>query len=701
MTGPKGNDAMSPSLRLLRTVDKQPFSWASILKSFVSVILAITGLLGINLPSGPTTPATTVAAYPVPTGASADTDFVVSAGGKAVGIFDAGANAWGSHIGFGTFDFSGGPVTVGVTVGFAFSTYALAPDSLGLTSSRSGQIVTFTLTKPTDVSLIFDGDRKAQTLHLFAQSPDPAAPSPSDPNVIYYAAGYHEDKGDPIVLGTGKTLYLAPGAVLKARVRVVDAAGAAIRGHGVLVNDYNSTTNGDNVAIAVVNSTNVTIDGLTTNRSVGSWTGFISESSAVNVTNYHVVSPTYASTDGFDIGNSHDVTFDNVFIRSCDDSVSIKGNSPHGYDPLYDPANATPNYNILYKNSQLWSDANNAIVVGEESIASRYQNIRFENIDILQSFDDVSHPDQLTDRAAMTVLMLNATTMSDITFDNIRVEDCRRLINVDMRNSFWFGSIVGNLGWPGSISGVTFSNVTSTCAGSSQIRMNGWDASHRISDITLKNVKVNGSYVAGQADPHLQINSLVSNVTFVTPSGTATLANGPVNIAAADDYTADTYDAAHDYTPQQGNQGWTYQTWKAGVGFAAMTWDTTLNRWRGTGTYDAVWPGDGTIYLHPDNDQVLVNWTAPRAGTVTITGTAKKFDTSGGDGVNVSIWHNDTNFWPGAGAWQAIAYNDSTGYSVDQTLTVAAGDVISFRLDEGGNISSDSTAWSPRITYTS
>lgn len=663
-------------------------------------IAASSVIIAALIATAPAVAAGTVSSQPVPAGVAASADFTVSAGGQAVGVYDAGVSAWGSHVGFGRFDLTGGPVSVSVTVGFAFSTASLVPSSLGLTPVRSGQTLTFSLAGPADVSLVLDGDYQGRTLHLFAQAPETNVPSPTDPNVIYFGPGLHESTGAPVFVGSGKTLYLAPGAVLKARVRIQNANGATVRGHGVLLSNYTPPADAyDNVAIAVWKSQNVSISGITTNRAIVGWTGFISESSSVNVTDYHVVSPTYASTDGFDINNSHDVTFDDVFIRSCDDAVSIKGYAPEGgYNRLSNPALATPNYNITYQNSQLWADANNAIVVGEETIASRFEHIVFRNIDVLYNFDDRDHPDQLTDRAALTVMMFNATQMTDITFDQIRVENAKRLINVDIRNSLWFDSLLGNLGWPGKISGVTFSNITSTSPGSNQIRMSGWDGSHLIDGVTLKNIVINGAPVTGPADAHLLVNSLAKNISIVSTAGTQ-LVSGPIHIAPADDWTASRYDAAHDYTPQQGNQGWNYRVWKAGVGTTAMTWNTSEGRWRGTGSWDAVWTAGTQALMHPDGDQILLEWTAPRSGTVGITGQVRKWDTGGGDGVNVSIWKNAAGLWPAGGGWQTIAGGDGTGIAINTTTAVAAGDVLSFRVDGRATTNNDTTAWTPRIVY--
>ncbi len=308
----------------------------------------------------------------VPSGVASSADFTVTAAGVPVGLFDAGENAWGSPISFGSFQMSGGTATIDVTVAFSFASAAVVPASAGIASTRSGDTLTFALDGPQDVSIVFDGDYQGRTLHLFAQAPDPDAPSDGDRGVRYFGPGLHEITGDPVFVGSDETLYLAAGAVLRGRVRIQNADGAAIRGRGVLLNDTSPSGGYDDVAIAISHSSNVIVDGITTNRSLVGWTGFISESSNVTVTDYHVVSPTYASTDGFDINNCSNVLFDDVFIRSCDDAVSIKGYAPEGgYKPLSEPASATAIHDIVYRNSQLWADANNGIVVGEETIAAR------------------------------------------------------------------------------------------------------------------------------------------------------------------------------------------------------------------------------------------------------------------------------------------------------------------------------------------
>ena len=98
-------------------------------------------------------------------------------------------------------------MTVSITVNFAFSSYKLVPNALGLASTRSGNTVTYSLSQPTNVSLVLDGDYYARVVHVFAQAPDPIPVSPTDPNVIYFGPGFYDrSAGAPLQVPSGKTL---------------------------------------------------------------------------------------------------------------------------------------------------------------------------------------------------------------------------------------------------------------------------------------------------------------------------------------------------------------------------------------------------------------------------------------------------------------------------------------------------------------
>ncbi|SDK56425.1 Glycosyl hydrolases family 28 [Pedobacter sp. ok626] len=620
-----------------------------------------------------------VTIYPIPSGLPAgykSAAYTVTAGGKPVALYNAGNNGWGNAVSYGYFDRSG-TVTVTVTPSTSFSSFKLLPESLGITGTRNGNTITFSIQQSANISLVLNNNYQGKVLHLFAEDLETEIPSPSDPNVVYYAPGYYDlSTQPPIGLSSGKTLYIAGGAVIRGRVKIDNVSNVTVRGRGILLNDYNSST--DNIALTLASVSNSTVRDIIVNRNIGSWTAAMHNCSFVNVNNYKAISPYFASSDGFNINSSHDITFDKAFVHSADDAVAIKGMS----DQL--PANSLPIYNITYKNAQLWADANNAIGIGAETRASRFQNILFQNIDVLYNFDDKNHPDVLPDRSAINIFALHGTYFSDITFENIRVENAKRLINIQMDETFYFGSLTGNWSWPGAMTNITYRNITSTSNGSNEIKLAGWDDSHRITGVKFENVKINGAYLLNFSDGRFTVNRFANGLQVISPLGTI---NG------------DVYNASGDFSAVQGKRNWYYRVWRAGIGTTLMNWNPDgSNHWRGPGSYDGIWNGTGNIYMHPDNSQAMLEWQAPKAGTVKVTGLVRKNDTGGGDGVNVSIWKNNTLVWP-SGQWQTINYNNSTGFWHDINVVVAFGDVLSFRVDQRSNSGWDTTYWNPQVAY--
>lgn len=664
----------------------------------VVVAAVCAALAGGAAPASAAAPTVSTAA--VPDGAPESTLFEATVEGQPIGLY-ADTNGWGAEIAFGQFDFTG-TVEVTIRVDFDFTDYEVVPVSEGIPSTRSGDEISFSLENPTNVSVVFDGDYMGNVIHLFGNAPDADVPDPADPDVIYVAPGFYDLSGgdDKIVVSSGQTLYVAPGAYLNGRVVIDGVEDVDVRGRGVITLGYQPADH-PMIPLTVVDSSNVSISGVIVSRMTTGWSSTLDGASDVSFDNYKVVSPRYASTDALGIINSHDVTVTNSFLRSADDNIPIKGiASSGGYDPQVDPQTGAGVYAIDISGSQFWSDANNVITIGAETQASSFSGIRFHDNDVLFSYDDRDHHGELDERAVMSIASLNSTYFHDIVFEDIRIEQAERLISLSFVPSFWFGSLQGNLAWPGGISGVTFRNITvDGSTGSSQIRMQGWDAGRQLSDITLDNISINDSPLTGFDDSHLWINSLVSNVKIVHSEGEVTLPRGPVNVPPGDDYDIDAYDAARDYSSVQGNQGWTYQTWTAAGGAVDMQWDTELNRWRGPGQWDAIWNGAGEVYLHPDGNEVRLNWTSPRAGTVDISSVVRKFATHAGDGIRAAIWHDDTRIWPADAPWQSIAFDDAVGVAAALTAVVQEGETISFRLDQNATTDADSTAWASTIRY--
>ncbi|MFT4029260.1 MAG: hypothetical protein QM675_05235 [Protaetiibacter sp.] len=156
----------------------------------------------------------------------------------------------------------------------------------------------------------------------------------------------------------------------------------------------------------------------------------------------------------------------------------------------------------------------------------------------------------------------------------------------------------------------------------------------------------------------------------------------------------DTFSASSGFSSTQATNGWSYASWD-GSTFTPMTWDAANARWKGSTTYVLV----GADWQHPDTADSARVWTAPSAGTVLVSGTARMQYGTAGDGVRVAILNNGVPVWPTSG-WKSIAYNDTTGISHGISLPVAAGDTIAFVVNRNGTNNSDTTSWNPVVRYT-
>ena len=145
---------------------------------------------------------------------------------------------------FCEFAFSGNPVTVHVRVNSDFDTYAVVPTSKGFASTYADGVISVTLTKPEQFLIILDDDVNT-ALSVFADARETNAPKKTYPNTIYVEGwnqitfnetGAKLENGILKINKEGIQLYIAPGAVLTARVETTEAAtGFKIFGRGALL----------------------------------------------------------------------------------------------------------------------------------------------------------------------------------------------------------------------------------------------------------------------------------------------------------------------------------------------------------------------------------------------------------------------------------------------------------------------------------
>ncbi len=373
------------------------------------------------------------------------------------------------------------PAVVTVTCPEPITSARVLPGSLQIVPAVEGRRLTFSLVEPRPVTIEVNGNWVG-ALHLFANPPEAPAPRPDDPNVIYFGPGVHEVAG--LTVGSGKTVYVAAGAIVKGTadrrgpVFTLEGERITLRGRGVIDGSL-CPTHARNLLL--VRGKDVIVEGVIF-RDSSVWTIPIRRSDRVTVKNVKLLGYR-ANSDGIDVCNSRDVTIEGCFIRTLDDLIVVKTDKGQGQARR-----------IVARKCVLWNEVAHALSVGAE-IREDVNDVLFEDCDVIHDKGR---------EWTLRVFHCDAARVSNIRFENIRIEESPRLI------SLWIGKFV----WTrdserGHIQDVTFRDI---CAAASPLRieLNGFDEAHAISDIVFQNVRVNGRQLT-QAD--IQTNAFVRNVS--------------------------------------------------------------------------------------------------------------------------------------------------------------------------------------------
>jgi len=365
---------------------------------------------------------------------------------------------------FASFDLGGPVKTICVTCREEVKQAKILPSSYGLTPHIAGRQVTFALDHPANLTIEINGETTS-SLHLFANPEETNRPDAGDTNTIYFGPGQYEVT-NTITVKSGQTLYLAGGAVLRGVGRngpVVELEGShpALRGRGII---DGSQCPIHTRHLLFIHGDDVTVEGVML-RDSSTWTVPIRRSHRVTITNVKVFG-CRANSDGIDICNSTDVTVDGCFLRTLDDLIVVKSDRGQG-----------PVRRVVARNCVLWNQVAHALSVGAE-LREDVDDVRFSNCDVIHD----------TGREwTLRVYHCDAATVSNVRFENIRVEESRKLISLWINKAIWSRDAER-----GHIREVTFRNIQAVTAQPPKIELEGYDADHAIDGVLFDQVKING-----------------------------------------------------------------------------------------------------------------------------------------------------------------------------------------------------------------
>jgi hypothetical protein len=361
------------------------------------------------------------------------------------------------------FDFSG---EVEVSVTFrrgTIETGRVRPLSYGITPRIDGRTMTFKLDRPRNLSVEVNGDI-FHNLHLFANPIEESRPDPSAPDVIYLGPGEHTPEGGKIVVPSGKTLYLAGGALLHGQIVVQDVENVKVMGRGVI--DHRVK-----MGILIANSRNVLIEGLVATQCA---TG---GSDGVTIRNVKSISY-YQWGDGMNVFASDNVLYDGVFCRNSDDCHTVYA-TRKGYSGGCK--------NITMQNSTLWADVAHPIFIGIHGNADgpdTIEDLKYFNIDILD------HKEKQVDyQGCLAINGGDNNIIRRVRFENIRIEDFRQGQLVNLR--IFFNTKYCKA--PGmGIEDVLFKDITYNGSGDELSVIAGYNTERKVKNIRFENLRING-----------------------------------------------------------------------------------------------------------------------------------------------------------------------------------------------------------------
>ena len=342
------------------------------------------------------------------------------------------------------------------------------PASRGIETVVEGNTLTFTLDKPGNFSVEVNGDI-FNNLHLFANPIETDVPDKKDKDVIWYGPGIHRpDSGEVFRIPSGKTVYVAGGAVMMGQLLMDSVENVRLLGRGIVDHTVK-------MGIRISNSKNIYVEGLfATQCATGG-------SEHVTIRNVKSISY-YGWGDGMNIFASRHVLFDNVFCRNSDDCTTVYG-TRLGFTGA--------SSDITMRHSVLWADVAHPIFIGIHGDTKNpevLENLTYEDIDILDHKEC-----QLNYQGCMAINAGDNNLIRNVRFENIRIENFRQgqLVNLRIFYNEKYCTAPGR-----GIEDVLFKDITYTGDHAEISIIEGYNEERKIKNIRFKNLKINGTVIS-------------------------------------------------------------------------------------------------------------------------------------------------------------------------------------------------------------
>lgn len=370
--------------------------------------------------------------------------------------------------------------------------------------------------------------QRSQVIHLIVNERKEIAMNLNDPSVLFFGPGLHTAESSTLIpsnsivnLESNKTVYLAYGAVVRARFYASQKSNIRILGGGIIDGATFPRIAGQpsgNTAFVPLDFNDCSLiqfEDFTVLDPAG-WTVnwyFINDST---ITNINIIT-SRSNGDGISLQSCQDIVVKDSFVRGWDDNLVVKNY------PRWDNRNMHgTTRNIRFQDCTLWTDLAQSMEIGYETVGQVMEDITFENITVLKAYH----------KPVISIHNGNNAQIKRVTFKNITVEAAvmgggdsggnNQLIQL---NNLWSSN------WSdqhtvtplGSIDGVLIENVR-VLDGNNQIAIDirgtvdtrtAYEGSiHLVKNVTLKDLMFKKVTVE-EGYPYLTMNTYAEQISIV------------------------------------------------------------------------------------------------------------------------------------------------------------------------------------------
>ena len=411
---------------------------------------------------------------------------------------------------FTSFSFSGRVVVqIKLPMGRAsIASVVVRPLSKHLKATISDHSISIPLNGPANLFVEVDGEKR-NPLFIFANPPEVDAPSPSDPNVLYFGPGIHDigvSGGAAQKIAVGKTVYLAGGAYVKGTLKTTGGSGTTtIRGRGIL---SGLGIPGYSAYHGMIEATRGTlkVEGITILDAPQGYQGIIAYGKGSVLENVKMLAWAMESDSGL-LGPNSRIT--NCFFKINDDVLK----------PLQP--------GMLFKDNIVWQQMCGSVMMLGWNGTARGINATISGLDVIGcDVGGLSNPNA-SRLAIINLKNSNGATYAGMTIENIRLEKRPYMLfdlAIKQTDPYWVKNPKYNKGL-GSVADIIFRNLTVPEAPVRISEFNGNgkvtpESTGDIRNITFENLRVAGVLVTEANAPKYMIRRGKTSGFHFIPSRT-------------------------------------------------------------------------------------------------------------------------------------------------------------------------------------